>query len=66
MILKDTNQQRDGKDARDKLYREGRRASMLSEYATLPKSPLVHQPKSSQNPIFFLFLWRIHYTDIID
>ena len=30
---------------------EGQGASTTSENATLPQSPRVHQPRSSQNPV---------------
>ena len=37
----------------------------LSEHAFLPKSPHVHQPGSSPNPVVG-FVWRLHYTSMID
>ena len=38
----------------------------LSEQATLPAPPCVHQPKSSPNPILLGFLCRLHYTAVTD
>lgn len=38
----------------------------LQEHTTLPVPRTVHQPESSLDFILSEFLWRFHYTDVID
>lgn len=48
-------------------YAERGRAAVPSEYANVPKSPCIHQPRSSLIPSpFGFFIRRHHYLGMID
>lgn len=50
-----TQAQSDGRSTQGKIWGKGQNSRTLSQHAALPKSPHVHPPGSSANPLLWGF-----------